>query len=78
MKPYKGHFIDGTAKTIHPFNPLWYPAGTVLKSGRLGSVVEVTRLELPSFTMSMKELAEWFGLEVARIAVDECLTPIES
>jgi len=21
----------------------------------------------------MKELAEWFGLEIARIAVDECL-----
>jgi len=23
----------------------------------------------------MKELAEWFGLEVARIVVDECLVP---
>jgi hypothetical protein len=23
----------------------------------------------------MKELAEWFGLEVARIVVDECLAP---
>jgi hypothetical protein len=23
----------------------------------------------------MKELAEWFGLELARIVVDECLPP---
>jgi hypothetical protein len=45
----------------------------VLKSGRFGSVIEVTRFELPLFTMSMKELAEWFGFELARLVVDECL-----
>jgi hypothetical protein len=26
------------------------------------------------FTVSIKELAEWFGLELSRIVVDECLT----
>jgi hypothetical protein len=26
----------------------------------------------------IKELAEWFGIEIARIVVDECLTPRES
>jgi hypothetical protein len=35
--------------------------------------VEIERFQLRPFTVSMKELAEWFGLEVARIVVDECL-----
>jgi hypothetical protein len=30
-------------------------------------------LKLQQFTVSIKELAEWFGLEIARIVVDECL-----
>jgi hypothetical protein len=39
------------------------------------SVVEIERFQLQRFTVSIKELAEWFGLEVARIVVDECLAP---
>jgi hypothetical protein len=35
--------------------------------------VEITRFQLQRFTVSIEELAEWFGLEVARIVVDECL-----
>jgi hypothetical protein len=35
--------------------------------------VEITRFQLQQFTVSMKELAEWFGLEIAQIAVDELL-----
>jgi len=35
--------------------------------------VEITRFQLQQFTVDIKELAEWFGLEVARIVVDECL-----
>jgi hypothetical protein len=34
--------------------------------------------DFPWFTVSIKELAEWFGLEVARIMVDECLAPRRS
>jgi hypothetical protein len=41
--------------------------------GRSSSIVEIGRFQLQRFTVSMKELAEWFGLEVARIVVDECL-----
>jgi hypothetical protein len=37
--------------------------------------VEITRFQLQQFTVGMKELAEWFGLEVARLVVDECLAP---
>jgi hypothetical protein len=51
-----------------------YPGGSLLKPGRLGSIVEVTRFELPSFTMSMEELAEWFGFELSKLVVEECLS----
>jgi len=73
VQPYKGYFIDGSALLVHPFSPDWYVGGSVLVSGRAGSVVEITRFQLHQFTVSIKELAEWFGLEVARIVVDECL-----
>ena len=58
---------------IHPFNPLSYPAGDVLKPGRLGSVIVITRFDLQSFTMTTKEVAEWFGFELSKLVVDECL-----
>ena len=44
--------------------------GSVQVSDRSSSIVEITRFQLERF---IKELAEWFGLEVARIVVDECL-----
>jgi hypothetical protein len=44
-------------------------------SGPYGSIVGVTRFQLQRFTVDIKELAEWFGLEIARLAVDECLPP---
>jgi hypothetical protein len=58
---------------VHPFSPDWYVGGSVLVAGRSGSIVEITRFQLRRFTVSIKELAECFGLEVARIVVDECL-----
>jgi hypothetical protein len=75
MRPYKGYFIDGSALIVHPFSPDWYVGGSALVSGHSGSIVGITRFQLQRFTVSMKELAEWFGLEVARIVVDECLPP---
>jgi hypothetical protein len=42
--------------------------------GRVTSIVEIARFEL-RFAVSMKDLAEWFGLELARIVMDECLSP---
>jgi hypothetical protein len=58
---------------VHPYSPDWYLGGSVLVPGRGSSIAEVTRLQFQRFTVSIKELAEWFGLEVARIVVDECL-----
>jgi hypothetical protein len=60
---------------VHPFSPDWYVCGSVYVSGRYTSIVEVTRFQLERFTVSMKELAEWFGLELTRVVVDECLAP---
>jgi hypothetical protein len=48
--------------------------GSVLVPGRSSSIVEIGRVRFQRFTVSIKELAEWFGLEVARIVV-ECLAP---
>jgi hypothetical protein len=75
MQPYKGYFIEGSALLVHPFSPDWYVGGSILVPGRSSSIVEITRFQLQRFTVSIKELAEWFGLEVARIVVDECLAP---
>jgi hypothetical protein len=73
MQPYNGYFIKGNALIVHPISPNYFVGGSVLVSGRSSSIVEVTRFQLQRFTVSIKELAEWFGLEVARIVVDECL-----
>jgi hypothetical protein len=75
MQSYKGYFITAGALPVHPFSPDWYVGGSVLVSGRSSSIVEITRFQLHHFTVSIKELAEWFGLEVARLVVDECLAP---
>jgi hypothetical protein len=73
MQPYKGYFIEGSALLVHPFSPDWYVGGSVLVSGRSSSIVAITHFQRHQFTVSIKELAEWFGLEVARLVVDECL-----
>lgn len=73
LQPYKRYFVEGSALLVHPFSPDWYVGGCVLRQGRASSIVEVGRFRLQHFKVSIKELAEWFGLEIARIAVDECL-----
>jgi hypothetical protein len=75
MQPYKGYFNTGSALIVHPFSLDWYVGGSVLLPGRFSSIVEIGRFQLQRFTVSIKELAEWFGLEVARLVVDKCLPP---
>jgi hypothetical protein len=75
MQRYKGYFITGSALLVHPFSPDWYVGGSVLVRGRSSSIAEIGRFQLRRFTVSIKELAEWFGLEVARLVADECLAP---
>jgi hypothetical protein len=57
----------------HAFSPDWYICGSVYVSGPGTSILGVTRFQLQQFTVDIKELAEWFGLEIARLVVDECL-----
>jgi hypothetical protein len=78
MQPYKGYFIKGSVLLVHPFSSDWYVGGSVLVPGRSSSIVEISRFQLQRFTVSIRELAEWFGLEVARLLVDECLVQRES
>ncbi len=78
IQPYKGYFIAGSALLVHPFSPDWYVGGSVLMPGRSSSIVEIGRFRFQRFTVGIKELAEWFGLAVARIVVDECLGPREN
>ena len=73
MQLYKEYFIGGSALMTHPFSSDWYVGGSVYVSGSYTSIIEVTRFQLQQFTVSIKELAEWFGLELARMVVDECL-----
>ena len=75
MKPYKGYFISPSAMPVHPFSLDWYVGRSVLVLGHSSSIVEITRFQIERFTVSIKELAEWFGLEVSRLVVDECLAP---
>jgi hypothetical protein len=78
MESYKGYFIEGDALMVHPFSPDWYVGGSVLVAGESTSLVGITRFQLQQFTVSIKELAEWFGLEIARLVVDECLPQRQS
>jgi hypothetical protein len=64
MEPYKGYFIDGSALIVHPFSPDWYVGGNVYVSGHSGSIVGIARFQIQQFTVSIKELAEWFGLRL--------------
>jgi hypothetical protein len=38
-------------------------------------VIEVARLRDTGITFDMKQIAEWYGLELCRLAVDEFLSP---
>ena len=72
MEQRRGYWIHGSAVAGPPYTSYWKSLGTILKSGRSGAVIEVGRLHDSGVTFDMAELAEWYGLELSRIAVDEC------
>jgi len=78
LEQYKGYLIGGDSLMVHPFRRDWYVGGSVYVYGAGTSIVGVTRFQLQQFTVDIKGLAEWFGLELARIVVDECLPERES
>ena len=78
MQRHRDYWISGSAVSGPPNTLYWESQGIVLKSGRHGSVIEVSRLHDRGITFELRELAEWYGLELSRIAVDECLTLTET
>jgi hypothetical protein len=76
MEPYKV-FYQWQWADDSPFRPDWYVCGSVYVSGAGTSIAGVTRFQVQRFTVDIKELAEWFGLKLARIVVDECLSQQE-
>ena len=77
MERYKGYWITGSAVPGPRYTHYWHPFGKILKDGRLGSVVEVVRFQDTGirFDQDMRGLAEFFGMEISRIAVDHLLPP---
>ena len=73
MQQHNGYWISGSAVPGPPYTTYWTPHGSVLRRRLNGSVVEITRFTLKSFELDDDGLAEWFGLELARMVVDECL-----
>lgn len=76
MQLHRGCWISGSAFPGPLYTTYREILATLLKPHRGGSVVEVGRFHLRAFTVETKELAEWYGLELARIAVDQCLPQV--
>ena len=74
MEQHEGYWISGTAVPGPPYTTYRTPNGRVLRQRANVSVVELTRFTLESFEVADNAVAEWFGLELARMVVDECLT----
>jgi hypothetical protein len=73
MERYEGYWISGSAVPGPPNTCYWESLGSVLKDGRLGSVVEVVRLQDKGITFDFAGLAAWYALEISRMFVDHCL-----
>jgi hypothetical protein len=74
MERYKGYWNSGSALPGPPNTWYWDSLGSVLKDGRGGSVVEVWRIQDPGITFDYADFAEFYGMELSRIFVDECIT----
>ena len=77
MEEHKSYLIRGMRLPVHAAGAGWYVAGSVLRRGRAGSVIEVARFELRGFEIGIEALAVWFGREIARLIVDEWATPAQ-
>ena len=69
MERYKGFLIVGTTTPNFATRFDWYSQGIILRPGRLGSVVEVKRIEGPIF--NSKEEAEQHGFELCKCWIDK-------
>jgi hypothetical protein len=74
MENYKGFWVYANATPSPPYaSRCWYAHGIVLKNRPNGSAVEVARIQDDGFAFEMKALADWYGMEISRLAVDHLL-----
>ena len=69
IERYKGFLIDGSAVPTFATGFDWYAQGTILRPGRLGSIVEIKRIQGPIF--NSKEAAEEHGLQLCKDWIDK-------
>ena len=73
LKHYKGFLIDGSAVPTFATGFDWYSQGTILRPGRLTSIVEVRRIKGPIF--NSKEAAEHHAIQLCKDWIDKRLDP---
>jgi hypothetical protein len=73
IEQYKGFLIDGSAVPTFATGFDWYSQGIILRPARLGSIVEIRRIEGPKF--NSKEAAEQHGLNLCKDWIDKRLDP---
>jgi hypothetical protein len=69
MERYKGFLISGSALPTFQSGFDWYSQGIVLRPRRLGSIVEVKRIQGAMFTS--KEAAEEDGFRLCKDWIDK-------
>jgi hypothetical protein len=69
IERYKDFLITSTAVPTFVVRFEWYSQGTILRPGRLGSVVEIKRIRGPIF--NSKEAAEDHGLKLCKDWIDK-------
>ena len=71
---YRGFYLCGDAEpkpdTLLGKIAQWIPRGAIDYIRRNNSVVELTRFRFPLMTLDDEVTAKWFGLEIARILLD--------
>ena len=73
MEHYKGFLIDGSAVPTFATGFDWHSQGIILRPARLGSIVEVRRINGPIF--NSKEAAEHHAIQLCKDWIDKRLEP---
>ena len=73
--PYKDYLIQGRAEPLDAHSDPWVSVATVLLQEPAGSVLQVEQYRDPIRAYEDGELPALFGLGLAEISVDRCLSP---
>jgi hypothetical protein len=76
IERYKDFLISSSAVPTFVTGFQWYSQGTILRAGRLSSIIVVKRIQGPIF--SSKEEAEQHGLKLCKDWIDNRLDPSQT